>query len=400
VDFPAILLALAKEAGIVRPQAWGDGVAETLRSIRVRLAPRHNTAFTAAGAAWVDKQAVVGSIPKTHRRLSEWFCADDPADWFAPGGNRVTTPELRLVRLSGGFVAQVGASPVVVAGDRRTIVPHLSSRYAPLLHYVPVDMAAMLDAAREVAGAAFLLGDDIWPPNYSHWLLDTLPRLSVLADAGARDATLVTGPLAAAFQRETLRLCGWEPAKIVELAPGQALRAERLLATTDQPQPPHPMFKGAPLAARYLRRHFVPPGTKATGRRLYISRDDAPGRRVPNEPELMAALAARGFERVLLGATTVPAQAAMLAAADWIVAPHGAGLSNLVFARPETTVLELFPRSYGTPAYYVIAAAGGLRYACHIGTEALVTGRDERQHDDFSVDVGLLLSRYRDFLPV
>jgi hypothetical protein len=375
-------------------------VAETLRGIRVRLAPRHNTEFGFAGAAWVDGLAPIHSIPVSHRRLAEWFCADEPADWFAPGGHNVTAPELKLAPLPGGFVAQVGASPVVVAGDRRTIVPQLSSRYAPLLHYLPVDLAAMLDGAHDVAGPAFLLSDDVWPPNYSHWLLDTLPRLSVLADAGVRGATLVTGPLPAAFQRETLRLCGWGPANIVELAPGQAVRAEQLLATTDQPQPPHPMFKGAPLAARYLRRHFVPPGTKPTGRRLYISRNDAPGRRVSNEPELMAALAARGFERVLLGATTVPAQAAMFAAADWIVAPHGAGLSNLVFARPGATVLELFPRSYGTPAYYVIAAAGRLRYACHIGTDAQVVPRGTRPHDDFSVDVGLLRSRYRDFLPV
>lgn len=107
-----------------------------------------------------------------------------------------------------------------------------------------------------MAGRVFLLGDKVWPPNYSHWLLDTLPRLATLAAAGPADATLATGPSTARFQRETLAACGWDTSRIVELAPGQALRAGELLATTDQTQPPHPMFKGAAWAGRYLRRTF------------------------------------------------------------------------------------------------------------------------------------------------
>ncbi len=399
MDLSAALLALAAETGITRPHAWGDGVGETLRLIGVRLKPRHNTRFGLADGKWVAGLPVVDAVPLAFRRLPKLVSHDDPADWFTPGGHEMVAPALKLLRLPGGFVAQMGTAPVVAGGDGRTIVRELSSRYAPLLHFLPVDLAAMLDGARAVAGPVFLLGDDVWPPNYSHWLLDTLPRLAVLAAAGARDATLVTGPLPAPFQRETLRLCGWDSAKIVELAPGQAVRAEQLLATTDQPQPPHPMFKGAPWAARYLRRHLVPPGSNAGGRRLYISRGDAPGRHILNEAELVAALAARGFEPVLLGAMTVPEQAALFASAAWIVAPHGAGLSNLVFASPGTTVLELFPRSYGTPAYYVVAAAGRLRYGCHVGTEAQVVRQHIRPMDDFSVDVGSLLSRYRDFLP-
>jgi capsular polysaccharide biosynthesis protein len=165
------------------------------------------------------------------------------------------------------------------------------------------------------------------------------------------------------------------------------------------------MFKGAAWASRYLRGRLgvaLPPGGRAdpaTGRRIYLSRGDARWRRVLNEPDLIAMLVSRGFEAVSLTGMTVQAQAALFDAAAWIVAPHGAGLANLAFARPEATVLELFPHSFGTPAFYFLAAAGRLRYGCHVVAQAAVSRRDAPEYDDFSVDPAALAERYADLLP-
>jgi hypothetical protein len=401
-DFSALLLGLAGELGITRPHAWGDGVGETLRLIGLRLPPRENLSFTLTDSRRTGERRSVA--PAAMRRLAPWICRDAPAAWFPEGGTVAAAPELHVVRLPGGYVAQIGPAPIVVAGDARTVVQDAGSRYAPLLHYARFDLAAVLAGAREVVGPVFLLGDDVWPPNYSHWLLDTLPRLAALAMSGwGAGAVLATSRLLAPYQRETLRLCGWDESRIVQLAPMQALQAEVLLASTDQPQPPHPLFKAAPWAARWLRQHLAPPaGGRADpvgGRRFYMSRRDAAGRRVLNEAALTQALAARGFETVSLGGLGVREQAALFDSAAWIVAPHGAALANIVFARPGATLLELFPRSYGTPAYYMLAAAGQVRYGCHIGPETAVAWREERPLDDFTVDVEALLGRYADLLP-
>lgn len=59
------------------------------------------------------------------------------------------------------------------------------------------------------------------------------------------------------------------------------------------------------------------------------------------------------------------AQAAWVHAADVVVSPHGAQLSNLVFARKCTAVLELFPRHFYMPGFYLALAlqAGAVPFA-------------------------------------
>jgi Glycosyltransferase 61 len=404
LDLPGLLLALAAEVGAARPRAWGDSVAQTLRLIGLRLPPRANLQFQLAEARHIPGAELRLVSPLTVRRLAPPICREEPPRWLIDSSHVVKSPDLHVVRLPGGALVQFGDVPVAIAGDRRTLVRDASGRYAALLHYAPFDLAHALDGAREVRGPVFLLSDDIWPPNYSHWLLDALPRLAALELAGFRPENLMlaTSPLTQPYQRETLRLCGWAAERIIELAPMQALRARELFVTTDQPQPPHPMFKGAPWAARYLRRHLGAQGGRADpagGRRLYISRGDTGWRRVLNEPELVAMLAQRGFESVSLSGMSVGEQAKIFDAAAWIVAPHGAGLANLVFSRPEATVLEIFPRSFGTPAFHCVAAAGRLRYGCHIVPEANVVRREGVGYDDMRVDPDVLADTYGDLLP-
>jgi len=40
-----------------------------------------------------------------------------------------------------------------------------------------------------------------------------------------------------------------------------------------------------------------------------------------------------------------------------IISPHGAQLTNLIFARPCTVVVELYPRHYFMPGFYLSLAA-------------------------------------------
>ena len=67
-----------------------------------------------------------------------------------------------------------------------------------------------------------------------------------------------------------------------------------------------------------------------------------------DEAALMTALRPFGYQMVTLGTATIEQQIALFAGATHIVAPHGAGLTNIVFAQPETTLVEIFPRSEDT----------------------------------------------------
>ena len=55
-------------------------------------------------------------------------------------------------------------------------------------------------------------------------------------------------------------------------------------------------------------------------------------------------------------------QVAVVRDARMVVAPHGAGLTNIVFCRPGTTVIELSTGFWWNPCYRYIASMRGLPY--------------------------------------
>ena len=53
-----------------------------------------------------------------------------------------------------------------------------------------------------------------------------------------------------------------------------------------------------------------------------------------------------------------------IAQADIVIAPHGAGLTNIIFANDKSAILELFPYNYYVPGFYgALALQSGLTYA-------------------------------------
>ncbi|MEI4471522.1 glycosyltransferase family 61 protein [Frigidibacter sp. MR17.24] len=93
------------------------------------------------------------------------------------------------------------------------------------------------------------------------------------------------------------------------------------------------------LRARMLARLAPPPARR---RRIYVRR--RPGRRdraVVGEADLIAMLDGLGFETLCFEDHDVTAQAQIVSEAEVLVAPHGAGLTNMLFAREGCLVVEL-----------------------------------------------------------
>lgn len=80
--------------------------------------------------------------------------------------------------------------------------------------------------------------------------------------------------------------------------------------------------------------------------KIYASRSDTKKRQLLNESELERRLIERGYTVVNCGSLEVEEQVALFANADMIVAPHGAALTNVLFASPSATVYELLQASY------------------------------------------------------
>jgi hypothetical protein len=103
--------------------------------------------------------------------------------------------------------------------------------------------------------------------------------------------------------------------------------------------------------------------SKSTCEYIYISRNDSK-RKVLNEEELLERLSVYGFNSFELSKLSFAEKADLFAKARLVIAPHGAGLVNLIFCRPGTVVLELFPDPIpkGGTAYWSLANTRGMRY--------------------------------------
>lgn len=116
----------------------------------------------------------------------------------------------------------------------------------------------------------------------------------------------------------------------------------------------------------WLRDSLLAPALKHsslhTRKRIYISRKQAQTRRVVNEPELVALLKQHEFTEICLEDYALSGQIALFHAAQAVIAPHGAGLTNLTFSEPNQFALEFIAEGAPASDYERIARARGLRY--------------------------------------
>ncbi len=210
-----------------------------------------------------------------------------------------------------------------------------------------------------VAVLAGLLND-----VYFHWMFDILPRIELLNKSGLNiaeiDKFLVSS--SQAFQKETLEALGIPETKILETDNYHHLEAKTLIV---------PSFPGTiawmpKWAVDFLRSVFL--GEKsAKTERIYISRKETANRRIINEDEIINLLNQFGFKSVTLESMTVAEQAALLANAQVVIAPHGGGLTNTVFCNPGTKVIEIFAPNYVYPCYWLISNLVNLEYYYLLG---------------------------------
>ena len=118
-------------------------------------------------------------------------------------------------------------------------------------------------------------------------------------------------------------------------------------------------------------------------RLLYVTRRDARSRRIVNEEQIVKLLRRLGFEIVCPGELSFSEQIRLFAQARVIIGPHGAGLTNTVFAPQNATLIELFPENYINinGCYWALANICSQTYAFLTGTS---------EGTDFHIDVDKL----------
>jgi hypothetical protein len=285
-------------------------------------------------------------------------------------------PELFLAVLPGARV--LGPNGTVITDDGGVVE---ESTWPA--RYLPGERARStlwLPTCRDLGGLHYTIASPYWS-GYYHWVADVLPRLFALDILTSNDIRiLVNGPLSA-WQQESLELLGFDTGRFVPVGDGY-VRIEVLYL---------PSFLGEPsthpFACQWLRQRLLPAmGAPRRGARLYVTRRLARRRRLVNEGQIEPILRDRGFEVVEAERLTFSEQVRLFAEAAVIAGPHGAGLTNAIFAPVVCQILELFQPTYVLSSTYKIATCVGQDYWFLVGEAAPGGGADSANTTDIRID--------------
>ena len=243
-----------------------------------------------------------------------------------------------------------------------------------------------------------LLGTD--GGNYSHWLSRNVMKLYLLEGAAVpHDLPLLVNEDLRNYQLEFLELLGIPRGRLLPVPPG-LIRCREVYVPTNLRNHPHMRRAIEWLRARLA--HLLAPPASARDL-LFVSRRDSRERVLLNEAELEEQLLPLGFRTVALGELTVREQIAAFSRARVIVAAHGSGLTNLMFAPPGAAVLEITnTKIHRMNDFRLIASQMGQTHAEVVSdsyppnqrTEVL----DEIQRHDFFVDIPTVMNRLQPLL--
>lgn len=334
----------------------------------LRLEPRPPREAAPTAREWAHRPAADGRsfreiYPAQTLQLQAPRSLDGTVHWHFRERLKILTQPVFVATVPGGSVH--GAYGSVVSGDG-VILGDLAFEwfFKPEQHSLLFKLK--LHEPQHLNGTtANVATASGW--NYFHWLLDVLPRFGILQKAGVELSevdwfTLNRGN--ARFQSESLDWLGIPGKKRLITAKGSHYQAERLLA----PSLPGIPSQTPPWVVDWLQRSFpAEDSSRAKKERIYISRARSKYRNFTNEGEVREFLLKRGFREVFAEELSFREQVNLFASAATIVAPHGAGLANLVFCRPGMTVVEIFSPEYVNGCFWVLANWAKLNYFYLLG---------------------------------
>jgi hypothetical protein len=203
-----------------------------------------------------------------------------------------------------------------------------------------------------------------------HWFFDCLPRLYILIQTTQEPINLIVNAGLPAFQLETLNflLKDYPQFNLVFIRKNQKWTVEKFIFPgfiTNHNSGYLPIPVAAFLREKIWAGYGIPQG--GTANRIYISRRKAAKRKILNEPELEPILVKHNFKIIHAEDLTYQQQVQFFYQAKYIVAPHGAGLTNMLFSQ-NCSILEMQAGDVIKTHYFLAAKSLGHTYEYLLGS--------------------------------
>ena len=186
-------------------------------------------------------------------------------------------------------------------------------------------------------GKLLALIQDASENNFSHWLLDILPRLKIFEQNNSIEEIdyFLLPELKYSFQRETLEILNIEIIYIPEWI------------------------------INWLREKFLAHAEyKNFNEKIYIDRSDSLFNhcQIINSDEVWEFLKNEGFTKIRSTEITFKNQIGLFNSATTIVGAHGAGLTNMIFSKSNTNIIEFAPENHPNNFFQRVSLINNLNY--------------------------------------
>jgi len=202
--------------------------------------------------------------------------------------------------------------------------------------------------------------------NYYHWLNDVLPRMKIYESVLDQiDHFCIASNVPQKFI-DILKDFGIPKEKILLVNAKEKLHFDHLYVSSL----PGSEGRSPQWAIDYIREKLVKPSAAIhpLKNKLYFKRGENAERKILNESAIVSTLENMGFEIIDPGILTIYEQVDFMQRAKIVISAHGAALSNLLFSRDNTMVIELFsPDYFRTDCYYTLSSIRNLNYWYIVG---------------------------------
>ena len=227
--------------------------------------------------------------------------------------------------------------------------------------------------------------------TWGHYLVQSMPRMLLFLDTFASGKIAIPASYAEGARGfgEALALYNIPPERLAPIEDATVYRLKQAILLdflfNFETGSPHPKALG-------MLRNFQPrdPGAPAVKPAAFIRRKTDSLRAINNAADVEAVMSRHGVDVYGPETLSLTEQVELWRGHDLVIATLGSDLTNIVYARPGTSVLALSPNWFGDSFFFELSVAAGVRWHELRCGQMAERSPDVEHYSSFNVDVRLL----------
>ena len=245
---------------------------------------------------------------------------------------------------------------------------------------------------KKIIGRVFSLVQGASGSNYFHWLFDLLPKIEILyKNDYLKNIDFFYVPMINSFILKTLRPYGIKKKQLINSSDQKHIEADEILTFEHlyfKKGNWHNSFETIPKwIILFLQTKFIKYKKKISIKKnFFIDRTDSKfgHYKIINQIELKTLLKKNGFDFIQLSKIDWYNQIYIFNNAKTIIAPHGAGLANIVFCKKNTKIFEILIKNDSQRNMYQ-----NIGKKIKLNYKKLIISNNKKTNDDRNIELDI-----------